>query len=156
MPRLFEKISETQAMKENIVDCYHNVKLPERKTKMSCGYDFYAPYDFTIPANGIVLMATGIKVQMYMDEVLKIHPRSSWALKGIVLANQVGIIDADYYNNPENEGHIIIPLKNVTDSSFKVEKGARVAQGIFHSYAITTSDTRLQEERFGGFGSTKD
>ena len=88
------------------------------------------------------------------DEYLAILVRSSMGFKyNVRLCNQVGIVDSDYYNNPDNEGHIFVALKNEGDKVFKVEKGDRYAQGIFQKYLLTDDDD-ADGERTGGFGST--
>ena len=108
-----------------------------------------------IGAGETVLVPTGLKVTMLPDEFLAIYPRSSVAGKyGITLANCVGIVDADYYNNPQNEGHIQVLLKNTSDIYYVVKKGDRIAQGIFQVYYTTTDDKPVRESRNGGFGST--
>jgi dUTP pyrophosphatase len=74
---------------------------------------------------------------------------------GLLLSNSVGIIDADYYNNPDNEGHIMVALTNLGQTDFVINKGDRIAQGIFLSY-LTSDDDAAGEGavRQGGFGST--
>jgi len=85
-----------------------------------------------------------------------VHIRSSMAIKkGIRLVNNVGIIDADYYNNPDNEGHIMLALVNTGLEPMVLKKGERVAQGIFYKYLTTDDDKETEKEnRSGGFGST--
>jgi dUTP pyrophosphatase len=70
------------------------------------------------------------------------------------MANQVGIVDADYYNNESNEGHIFVKLENTGDKVFPIKIGDRVAQGIFIKYFTVTDEEDVTEERRGGFGST--
>jgi len=92
---------------------------------------------------------------MQDDEVLKIYPRSSLAKKyGLTLSNNVGIIDKDYYNNPDNEGHIMISLRNFGRKDIMLRKGERVAQGIFERYLVSPFEDDVNTERNGGFGST--
>ena len=132
-----------------------NIILPKRQTKNSAGYDFYVASDTIIKAHSIALIPTGIKAYMESDEVLKIYIRSSMPMKkGITLANNVGIIDSDYYENPDNDGHIMIQVLNFTDSDVLIKKDERIAQGIFSKYLLTCDDT-TNESRIGGFGSTK-
>ena len=93
--------------KFEVVSGFNNVKLPERKTKKSAGYDICVLESADIPPHGQHIFNTGLKVCMEDDEVLMIYPRSSLGIKKqLTLSNSVGIIDADFYNNPENEGHI--------------------------------------------------
>lgn len=103
---------------------------------------------------GCELVPTGIKVQMNEDEVLKIFSRSSLATKkNIQLANSTSIIDADYYNNEKNEGHIYVPLINLGNIPIFIKKGERIAQGIFEKYLVTDNDNATGK-REGGLGST--
>ena len=91
---------------------------------------------------------------MNYDEYLAIHIRSSMAIKRhLMLVNSTGIIDSDYYNNEENEGHILIALINMGKEEVQLEKGERVAQGIFSKYLIATDDDATGI-RTGGIGST--
>ena len=91
---------------------------------------------------------------MHYDEYLAIHVRSSMAIKrGLMLTNSTGIIDSDYYNNEDNEGHIMIAVYNITDAPVTLEKGERVAQGIFSKYLLANDDD-ARGIRTGGIGST--
>lgn len=131
------------------------VNLPKRQTHYSAGYDFETLFDETINPGQIVLIKTGLKVAIPEDEVLLVFPRSSLAINhGLTMANNVGVIDADYYNNPKNEGHIMIPLLNYTNEPVIITKGTRVAQGIFVNYFKTNDDQPLESNRKGGFGSS--
>ena len=131
------------------------VKLPTRKTKGSAGYDFYLPFTITVPAHGYSeIVPTYVKAYMPKDEVLLLHIRSSIGLlKGITLANNTGIIDSDYVDNPENEGNIGLRLYNHTDKPVVLRAGERVMQGIFIKYQTVDNDITT-EERKGGTGST--
>lgn len=131
------------------------VSLPQRQTNKSAGYDLAICEEAVINPGEIVLVKTGLKVQMASDEVLLVFPRSSLGIKrGLTMANNVGVIDADYYNNPNNEGHIMVPLLNFGKESVTLEKGERVAQGIFIKYFKTDDDQSVDVERSGGFGSS--
>lgn len=132
-----------------------DIEIPRRETSKSAGYDLKSAETVVIGVGETVLVPTGLKVTMLPDEFLAIYPRSSVAGKyGITLANCVGIVDADYYNNPQNEGHIQVLLKNTSDIDYVVKKGDRIAQGIFQVYYTTTDDKPVRESRNGGFGST--
>lgn len=92
---------------------------------------------------------------MEKDEVLNIYPRSSlFKKKSLILTNSVGIIDADYYDNHDNEGHILISLYNVGEESVSIQKGERIAQAIFGKYLLADEDDFISGSRLGGFGST--
>ena len=131
-----------------------DIHLPVRKTAKSAGYDLEAAQDKLIKAGQCGVIATGLKAYMQDDEYLGIHIRSSLAFKKhLNLINSQGVIDADYYNNEDNEGHIMLGLYNTTDSDVTLAKGERVAQGIFYKYLTADGDS-ADATRSGGFGST--
>ena len=100
------------------------------------------------------LVPTGIKCKMANDEYLEISVRSSCPLKHwLILANGVGIIDSDYYNNPDNEGEIFFQIINLSPFPIQLKKGDKIGQGIIKKYIITEDDAAIGE-RSGGFGST--
>ena len=154
--RKFEIISKRQFdidFKELNVN-YNELVLPKRNTKKSAGYDFYMPYDIEIKPDEVVKIPTGIKVIMEEDDFLGLYIRSSLGFKyNLRLCNQVGIIDADYYNNIDNEGHMFVKLKNEGESTVILKKNDRYIQGIFQKYYITYDDN-ANSERVGGIGST--
>ena len=123
-----------------------DIALPRRKTTESAGYDIECAEAVTIAPGEMKLVATGLKAFMNYDEYLAIHIRSSMAIKR-------HLIDSDYYNNEENEGHILIALINMGKEEVQLEKGERVAQGIFSKYLIATDDDATGI-RTGGIGST--
>lgn len=130
--------------------------MPERKTKFSAGYDFCVPEEVVLAPGKLQLVPTGVKAYMQEGEYLGMHIRSSMAVKKqLMLVNNVGIIDADYYNNADNEGHIMLALLNMGAEAVVLPKGERVAQGIFYNY-LTADGDELSEKavRGGGFGST--
>lgn len=133
---------------------WEEIKIPQRKTVKSAGYDIEAATDVIIPPGEVRLVPTGLKAYMQDDEYLGIHVRSSIAIKKLLpLINSQGIIDADYYNNPDNEGHIMIPLFNAGCEPQFISKGNRIAQGIFYKFLITDDDNAAGT-RTGGMGST--
>lgn len=128
--------------------------LPSRKTRFSAGYDFMCPYTTKIPAGGEAVIYTRVKAFMLPDEYLELHMRSSMAIKhGLKLKNGTGIIDSDYYDNPENEGEIIAVIQNTGAEDFIIEAGVNFIQGIFCKYLIASGDIAIAERR-GGIGST--
>lgn len=133
---------------------YEQLKLPQRATKASAGYDFYAPYDFSLQPGETIKIPTGIRCKMQENYVLLLFPRSSLGFKyRLGLDNTVGVIDADYYN-ALNEGHIFIKITNNSkDKILNVKQGEGFAQGIFIQYGITVDD-EVTTLRTGGFGST--
>ena len=130
--------------------------MPERKTELSAGYDFCLPEEVTLEPGKLQLVPTGVKAYMQPGEWLGMHIRSSMAVKKrLMLVNNVGIIDADYYNNPDNEGHIMLALLNMGENPVTLPKGERVAQGIFYNYLTADGDEKVSKAvRGGGFGST--
>lgn len=130
------------------------ISLPRRKTTESAGYDIESAQTVTIEPQTMAVVSTGVKVFMNYDEYLAIHIRSGIAFKRkLMLMNSTGIIDSDYYNNEENEGHIMIALYNMGDAAVTIEKGERIAQGIFSKYLLTNEDDATGI-RTGGIGST--
>lgn len=140
------------------IEDYKNsdIVLPIRKTKYSAGYDIAAAMDVTLLPKTTTLVATGLKAYMQPNEYLGIHIRSGLSVKNnLSLINSQGIIDADYYNNTDNEGHIMIPIYNHNLESISISKGTRIAQGIFYNYLVADSDeTNSFATRTGGLGST--
>ena len=135
-----------------------SINLPVRKTAKSAAYDLEAAEDTIIPSFKIgvspTLIPTGLKAYMEDDEVLMLFPRSSGPKKqGIVFPHSSGIIDADYFENEDNDGHIMIQCINIKDEDVLIRKGDRIGQGIFTKYLVTDNDNATGT-RTGGFGST--
>ena len=133
-----------------------DIALPKRGTGASAGYDLSAAESVVIAPGEMVMVPTGVKAYMEPDEVLYIHIRSSLAVKRqLVLMNSVGVVDADYYNNPDNEGHIFIALWNRGREPVEIVAGERLAQGVFMKYLTVDEDEAgAGKDRQGGFGST--
>ena len=160
--RGFEKISfetwekavsnDTSTLEQD----YNDIIMPVRKTKKSAGYDICSAVSFTLLPGESKKVPTGLKAYMQEDEFLAIYIRSSLGIKkDIMLKNQVGIIDADFYNNPDNEGHFVIGIVNNGKEVFNCNKGDAIAQGIFQKYyTVDDEDSSLLAERMGGIGST--
>lgn len=101
------------------------------------------------------LVPTGIKCELDLDTYLELSVRSSCPLKyGLFLANGVGIIDSDYYNNPSNEGEIFFQMINLTPFPIRLQKGDIIGQGIIKQYFQTFDEVGPSTLRMGGFGST--
>lgn len=131
-----------------------DIILPSRATGGSAGYDIYSPVDVIIPAHEKATFPLGVKVKIKNGWYLQIVPRSSVGIKyHLMLANTCGIIDEDFYDNPDNEGMMFMALYNYGEKPIYIEKGDRIAQGIFLPYGITFSDN-VETERTGGIGST--
>ena len=102
----------------------------------------------------VALVPTGIKCKIPDGYFLQLSPRSSLPLKHwLIMANGVGIIDADYYNNPDNEGHIYFQLINLLPVPVVIKKGDCFGQGILMKY-YTGEEDEVLNTREGGFGST--
>ena len=135
-----------------------NINLPIRKTKYSAGYDIEAAEDTVIPSfkKGMnpTLVKTGLKAYMQDDEMLLLYNRSSKKKKkGLIVSNSVGVIDKDYYENPDNDGHIMFAFYNIKEEDVVIKKGEAIGQAIFQKYLVTDDDV-AEGERVGGFGST--
>lgn len=131
------------------------INLPVRKTKYSAGYDIEAAEDCVIPTfkKGMkpTLVKTGIKAYMMEDEVLILANRSSNpGKKGLILANSIGVIDSDYYGNPDNDGHIMFAFFNIKDEDIQIKKGDAIGQGIFQKF-LTVDNDLAEGTRTGGF-----
>ena len=147
------------------------VNLPKRATKNAAGYDFEAIEDVVIPSiwssssrkrrkvgqPDIVAgtyVHTGVKAYMGTEEFLGLYSRSSnYNKKGLILANSVGVGDADYVDNPDNDGELIFNFINFGFDDVLIKKGERIGQGIFQPF-LKTDDDESEAERNGGFGST--
>ena len=132
------------------------IDLPTRKTGCSAGYDLAAAEDMSLEPGRVTLVPTGLKAYMQPDEYLGIHVRSGFSIRNRVsCVNDEGIIDADYYGNTDNEGHIFVALVNLGDNSVQIKKGTRIAQGIFYRYLTVDGDAAgIGTARSGGMGST--
>ena len=134
------------------------INIPERKTKCSAAYDIEAAEDIIIPSfkKGMkaTLIPTGLKAYMQEDEVLYLYAKSSgFGKKGIMLSNAVGIIDGDYYENEDNDGHILFSIINLKEEDLYIKKGDAVGQAMFGKYLKADND-KATNVRIGGFGST--
>ena len=140
---------------EQAVAAYERIRLPERATSGSAGYDLFAPVGFELGAGEGIKIPTGLRVLIEEGWVLTIYPRSGLGFKyRLQLNNTVGIIDSDYFFS-DNEGHIFAKLTNDTreDKTIQIPAGTGFMQGIFVEYGITVDDD-ADAVRNGGFGST--
>lgn len=138
-------------------EAYDKIKLPERKTKYSAGYDICSPIDISIPSGQRRVIPTGIKVVFEEDEMetwhLQMFVRSSVGIKdGVVLTNGTGVIDSDYqFGN--NDGDMMLALLNTSEKLVKYKAGDRICQAVFMIHGITSND-KASGDRTGGIGST--
>lgn len=132
---------------------YERIKLPERATKGSAGYDFFSPLTFDLKPGQVITVPTGVRVKIAEGWMLMLFPRSSLGFKyRMRLGNTVGIVDSDYYD-AKNEGHIYIRVTNEGNHTIHIDEGQKFAQGIFVPYGLTEDDD-TSAERTGGVGST--
>lgn len=153
----FEKVSAEEFFShvpaEIAESAYSAIRLPERATSGSAGYDFYAPFAFTAEPGEEIKIPTGIRAYIEPGWVLTLYPRSGLGFKfRLMLNNTVGVIDSDYYYS-DNEGHIHIKLFNGGSRRLEIAAGEAFAQGIFLPFGITEDDSATAK-RNGGFGST--
>ena len=131
------------------------IRLPDRATAGSAGYDLYSPAAISLAPGERVLLPTGVRARIAPGWVLVIAPKSSLGFRyRLQLDNTIGVIDSDYFS-ALNEGHILIRLTNDSreGKTLELRRGAAVAQGLFLPYGITEDDA-ADGERLGGFGST--
>jgi len=129
--------------------------IPTRSDAGSAGYDFYSPVELVIEPHKAVSVKTNIKAEMEKDEVLLLFTRSSMGIKRhLILCNGTGVIDSTYFNNPDNEGNIIVALYNYGDETQTIKKGERFCQGVFTKFLITDDDKPINTQRTGGIGSS--
>lgn len=164
--RLVSKEAYVKAMEETFPGCnyepfeladlyYDTLKAPKRATIHSAGYDFFAPFDITLPAGETIKFPTGYRVELDPDKFLMVVPRSGLGFKyRCQLDNTVGIIDADYYFS-DNEGQMWVKLTNDSreGKTIEIKAGEAYCQGIILQYH-TTDDDDADGIRNGGFGST--
>ena len=157
MARYFEKISFEEFKKDicDDIELYNSYNIPKRSTRESAGYDFESIVDFILKPGEVKKIPLGIKVNMNSGEVLLIVVRSSMGFKyNVRMCNQIGVIDKDYYNNSDNEGHMWIKLENHGDKDYVVSKGDKICQGIFIPFLIVDNEEKIDSIRTSGIGST--
>ena len=129
-----------------------DVTLPTRGTSKAMAYDFYANDTYTVMPNEIVKIWTDVKAYMQDDECLILNVRSSMGGK-FMLANTQGWVDSDYYSNENNDGNIGVFLKNISNEDIVINKGDRIAQGMFLNFLVADNGN-TDKIRSGGFGSS--
>ena len=139
---------------EKVKRMEEDIKLPERSTLNSAGYDFFNPFeDLNFPAHSIVTIPTGISFRgKDKNCVLIMVPRSGLGFKyGMGLRNTIGVIDADYQYS-DNEGHIMLSI--VSQEPFIVKSNSGLCQGIILPFLTIENEEEIINVRNGGFGST--
>ena len=134
-----------------------NINIPIRKTAHAAAYDIEAAEDTIVPIYkpGIkpTLIPTGLKAYCQDDECYLLLSRSSGPKKGLLTPHGLGLIDADYYENPDNDGHIMVQVFNCSNHDIEIKKGDPIAQVMFMKYLVCDNDNAIGK-RQGGFGST--
>lgn len=161
----FSKVSKQQFVKDytDTFGCdeqtaqkvYDQIKLPQRATTGSAGYDFCCTAQITLQPGQGAKIPTGIRAEIADGWLLAIFPRSGLGFKyRLQLDNTVGIIDSDYFFS-DNEGHIFVKITNdgKQDKVVSLDCGMAFAQGIFLPFGVTVDDN-VTATRNGGFGST--
>lgn len=139
---------------EKVNKITEDIKLPERSTLNSAGYDFFAIEDVTLPAKKLTRVMTGVKCELMPNQVLILANRSSNpSKKGLILANGIGVVDADYYGNPDNDGEMGFEFYNILDEDIVIKKGEKLGQGIIIKFDKTEDDYVIKT-RESGWGST--
>ena len=142
---------------EKVKRIEEDIKLPERSTLNSAGYDFFALEDIIFNPKTITRVFTGVKCELMSNQVLILANRSSNpSKKGLVLLNGIGVIDADYYGNPDNDGEIAFEFYNMLDKVVEIKKGEKLGQGLILKFDKVENDyiSDPYKTRSGGFGST--
>ena len=133
------------------------INIPVRKTAHSAAYDIEAAEDIIIPVYkpGVkpTLIPTGLKAYCQDDECYFLLSRSGGPKKGLLTPHGFGLIDADYYENPDNDGHFMVQVFNCSDHDLHIKKGDAVAQVMFTKYLVCDGDNATGKRK-GGFGST--
>lgn len=131
-----------------------SIQIPEYQTNGSVGFDLAASQEVTINPGEIQLIPTGLVVKVPVGLMLMLVSRSSTPRKkGLTKPHSIGIIDQDYCGETDE---LKIQVYNFTDSPVVINKGDRIAQGIFVPVVkaeFLEVDSHNQESR-GGFGST--
>lgn len=142
---------------EKVKRMEEDIKLPERSTLNSAGYDFFALEDIIFNPESITRVFTGVKCELMPNQVLILANRSSNpSKKGLVLLNGIGVVDADYYGNPDNDGEIAFEFYNMLNEPVEIKKGEKLGQGLILAFDKTEDDfiSNPYKTRSGGFGST--
>lgn len=138
---------------EEIKELYNQIIIPSRKTKSSAGHDMCVPFNVKVMPGDTFKIPTGIRCWMQEDNVMLIFPRSSLGIKkNMSITNTIPVIDADYYE-AENEGHIIVCIKNNGIEPLYLNQGDAIVQCVFINYGVADEE-EIINKRTGGIGST--
>lgn len=131
-----------------------DVPTPSYAHKGDAGVDLYAAEDTLLKPMERKLVPTGLRLEIPYGYEGQVRPKSGLAIThGISHANAVGTIDSSY------RGEIKVPLINLSNKSYKVEKGKKIGQIIFAKVeeavfeeAEQLTETTRQENGFGSTG----
>lgn len=130
------------------------MSLPSYGTGEAAGFDLASAHDLVVAPRQILLVRTGLVIEVPTGYFLGIFARSSTPLKrGLMVANGVGVIDPDY-SGPNDE--VMIQVRNITDMPVEIRRGDRLAQGIvLPAPRVTWEEVdEIREGTRGGFGAT--
>ena len=142
---------------EKVKRIKEDIRFPERSTLNSAGYDFFSLEEILFPAKTITRVFTGIKCELMPNQVLILANRSSNpSKKGLILINGIGVVDADYYENSDNDGEIAFEFYNMLDEDITIKKGEKLGQGLILKFDKIEDDyvSNPYKTRNGGWGST--
>lgn len=131
------------------------IPLPSYKTAGAVAFDLAPRVDATIAPGGVAYIPANVIVEVPCGYVLIVAARSSLHKRGLLIANQLGIVDQDYCG-PNDE--LLLAIRNTTNEPITVQRGERLAQGLF----VPVSRAEWEEvnvkdittETRGGWGST--
>ena len=129
-------------------------ELLMRETLLEAGINYDETIDELEECLKPVLVKTGIKVKLPEDEFLALYNRSSGPKNNLILTNGVGVVDSDYYNNEDNEGHIMVQFINPGYNDVIIKKGDKIAQGVFSKFYKVDNEEEIKNKRISGHGST--
>lgn len=144
--RKFEVVNESKRRTDG------EIRLPERASEFSAGYDFFSPINVIIQPNESKLIFTDVKAKFENNEVLMLYVRSSMGKHHVVLANGTGIVDSDYYYG-ESDGNIGFRLLNLSKEPYEIKVGDKIGQGVLLPY-LTFDNGNTDKKRIDGFGSS--
>ena len=156
--RLFKRTPKRTRGFEVVADDYRqhpsvDIRLPERGSKHAVAYDIYSPIDVIIAPKKKVLIWTDVKAYCLEDEGVFLNVRSSMGNSLIALANTIGWVESDYYNNAKNDGNLGLNLYNMGEESYVIKKGDRIGQAMFQKILVADNGN-TDKKRAGGFGSS--
>jgi dUTP pyrophosphatase len=141
-------------MKVKIKRLDTSLPLPIYETEGSVGFDIIARESCEVPSKEIAMIPSNLIIEVPFGYMLVVASRSSTPLKkGLTPPHGFGIIDHDYCG-PEDE--IKVMVHNFSENSVKIERGEKIAQGVFvkiDKFEWEEID-KIEKTSRGGFGST--